>query len=86
MIAGYTDGLEGSVGADLYTRLIAAGETRAGMVSDVLDDTADMQPKVDSIFTDVDTLIGGGITIERVGYSIPGLKSERMLVIVRRGS
>jgi 16S rRNA (guanine527-N7)-methyltransferase len=30
--------------------------------------------------------IGGGITIERVGYSIPGLKSERMLVIVRRGS
>ena len=30
--------------------------------------------------------IGAGITIERVGYSIPGLKSERTLVIVRRGS
>ena len=30
--------------------------------------------------------IGGGITIERVGYSIPGLKSERSLVIVRRGN
>lgn len=30
--------------------------------------------------------IGADITIERVGYSIPGLKSERTLVIVRRGS
>ncbi len=30
--------------------------------------------------------LGGGITLERVGYSIPGLKSERTLVIVKRGS
>lgn len=28
----------------------------------------------------------GGATIEQVGYSIPGLKGERTLVIVRRGS
>jgi len=31
-------------------------------------------------------VLGSSITLEQVGYSVPGLKSERTLLIVKRGS